>query len=49
VLQFLHQDVPGSAGDVTLEELWQWAIKSWDKTRLHAIRTRSAPAEYLGG
>jgi glutamyl-Q tRNA(Asp) synthetase len=48
VLQFLHQDVPGSAGDVTLEELWQWAIKRWDKTRLHAIRTRSAPAAYLG-
>jgi glutamyl-Q tRNA(Asp) synthetase len=48
VLQFLHQDVPGSAGDVTLEELWQWAIKRWDKTRLHAIRTRSTPAAYLG-
>jgi glutamyl-Q tRNA(Asp) synthetase len=49
VLQFLQQDVPGSAGDVTLEDLWQWAVKRWDKTRLHAIRTRSAPAEYLGG
>jgi glutamyl-Q tRNA(Asp) synthetase len=48
VLQFLHQDVPGSAGDVTLEELWQWSIKRWDKTRLHAIRTRSTPAAYLG-
>jgi len=48
VLQFLHQDVPGSAGDVTLEELWQWAVKRWDKTRLHALRTRSAPAVYLG-
>jgi len=48
VLQFLQQDVPGSASDVTLEDLWHWAVKRWDRTRLHAIRTRSAPAGYLG-
>jgi glutamyl-Q tRNA(Asp) synthetase len=48
VLQFLQQDVPGSAGDATLEDLWQWAVKRWDRTRLHAIRTRAAPAGYLG-
>lgn len=47
VLQFLQQDVPGSAGDVALEELLQWAVKRWDITRLHAVRTRSAPAVYL--
>lgn len=48
VLQFLQQDLPVSAGDIALEDLWQWAIERWDSTRLHAIRTRSAPAEYLG-
>jgi glutamyl-Q tRNA(Asp) synthetase len=48
VLQFLQQDVPGSAGDMAPEDLLQWAINRWDKTRLHAVRTRSAPAVYLG-
>jgi glutamyl-Q tRNA(Asp) synthetase len=47
VLQFLHQDVPGSGDDVALEDLLQWAVKRWDKTRLHAVRTRPAPAIYL--
>jgi len=48
VLQFLRQDLPGCAGDMTLEDLLKWASERWDRTCLHAIRTRSAPAEYLG-
>jgi glutamyl-Q tRNA(Asp) synthetase len=47
-LQFLQQDLPGSAGDMTLEDLLKWASERWDRTCLHAIRTRSAPAAYLG-
>lgn len=48
VLRFLQQEVPGPAGEVRLEDLWQWAVKRWDRTRLHAARTRPAPAGYLG-
>ncbi|UCC57399.1 MAG: tRNA glutamyl-Q(34) synthetase GluQRS [Gammaproteobacteria bacterium] len=48
VLQFLRQDVPGSASDMTLEDLLKCASERWDRTRLTATRTRSAPAGYLG-
>ena len=48
VLQFMQQDIPESAADATLETLWAWAIEHWDSTRLHAMRTRAAPAGYGG-
>jgi glutamyl-Q tRNA(Asp) synthetase len=48
VLQFLQQDVPGPVDGMSLEDLWQWAIQRWDRTRLYAIRTRATPATSLG-
>jgi glutamyl-Q tRNA(Asp) synthetase len=48
VLHFLRQDVPEAAGDMTLEDLLEWASEHWDRTRLQATRTRSAPGGYLG-
>ncbi len=48
VLRFLRQELPQSTGPLAPEELLEWAIEHWDSARLHAVRTRPAPAEYLG-
>ncbi len=47
VLRFLHQPLPESPRDASLDELWQWAIEHWDETALPAQHSLAAPAPTL--
>ena len=45
-LRFLHQVLPESPQDASLEELWQWAADHWDTSMIPACRALPAPALY---
>ncbi len=45
-LRFLHQALPDSPQDASLDELWQWAADHWDSGTIPACRLLPAPAQY---
>jgi len=45
-LRFLHQVLPDSPQDASLDELWQWAADHWDAGAIPACRVLPAPAQY---
>ena len=45
-LRFLHQVLPDSPQDASLDELWQWAADHWDAGAIPAHRVLPAPAQY---
>jgi len=45
-LRFLHQVLPDSPQDASLDELWQWAADHWDSGAIPASRALPAPAKY---
>jgi len=45
-LRFLHQALPDSPQDASLDELWQWAADHWDTRTIPACRALPAPARY---
>jgi glutamyl-Q tRNA(Asp) synthetase len=47
VLRYLHQPLPESSQDASLDELWQWAIEHWDSTTLPAQHSHATPAAYI--
>ena len=47
-LRFLNQELPADS-DVTLDELWPWAIAHWDRSAVPAQPALSAPAALQSG
>lgn len=45
-LRFLHQALPDSPQDASLDELWKWAADHWDTGTIPACRVLPAPAQY---
>jgi len=45
-LRFLHQALPDSPQDATLDELWTWAADHWDTSTIPAYQVLPAPVQY---
>ena len=45
-LRFLHQALPDSPEDASLDELWKWAADHWDANTIPACQTLAAPVQY---
>lgn len=45
-LRFLHQVLPDSPQDASLDELWKWATDHWDASTIPACQMLPAPAQY---
>jgi glutamyl-Q tRNA(Asp) synthetase len=45
-LRFLHQTLPDSPQDASLDELWKWAADHWDASTIPARQVLPAPAQY---
>ena len=47
VLRYLHQPLPESPRDASLDELWHWAIEHWDSTAIPVQHSLATPAAYI--
>ena len=47
VLRYLHQPLPESPRDASLDELWHWAIEHWDSTTIPVRHSLATPAAYI--
>jgi len=45
-LRFLHQALPDSPQDASLDELWKWAADHWDASTIPACQILPAPVQY---
>ncbi|HAJ92129.1 MAG TPA: tRNA glutamyl-Q(34) synthetase GluQRS [Gammaproteobacteria bacterium] len=46
VLRFLHQALPDSPQDASLDEIWTWAANHWDTSAIPAYQVLPAPVQY---
>jgi glutamyl-Q tRNA(Asp) synthetase len=45
-LRFLHQALPDSPQDASLDELWKWAADHWDASTIPVCQVLPAPVQY---